>query len=302
LSIDIAIVRQVSGRARGPAAAEGREPRPRDVPSRRGFPIPHFALCTYHARVTFAIVRPVSRSIERCELTHVERHPIDYARAAEQHDEYVRALESLGCNILRLPALDDHPDAVFVEDCALVLDEVAVITRPGAESRRGEVPSVAALLGLHRTLAFIEAPGTLDGGDVMRAGRSILVGRTARTNDDGIAQLRAIAATFGYDVRAVDATGCLHLKTGVTPVAPGTLLINRAWVDPSQFPGFELVDIDSAEPFSANALRVGDAVILSSAFPGTRARLEARGIRVVAVDARELAKAEGGVTCCSLLV
>lgn len=252
--------------------------------------------------MTIAIVRPVSRSIERCELTHVERQPIDFARAVEQHEEYVRALESLGCQIVRLPALDEHPDAVFVEDCALVLDEIAVITRPGAESRRGETASVAAALGQHRKLAKIEAPATLDGGDIMRAGRSIFVGRTARTSDDGIAQLRAIAAPYGYDVRAVEATGCLHLKTGVSPVADGTLLVNRAWVDPSQFPGFDFIDIDPEEPFSSNALLVGDAVILSSAFPGTRGRLEARGIRVVTVDARELAKAEGGVTCCSLIV
>jgi dimethylargininase len=252
--------------------------------------------------MTIAIVRNVSRSIEQCELTHVDRQPIDFARAAAQHEEYVRALESLGCRVVRLPSLDEHPDAVFVEDCALVLDEIAVITRPGAEPRRGETPSVADALRPHRNLAFIEAPGTLDGGDVMRANRSIFVGRTARTNDEGIAQLRAIAAPFGYDVIAVEATGCLHLKTAVTPVAAGTLLVNRAWVDPSRFPGFDFVDVDPSEPFSANALLVGAAVILSSAFPATRAHLEARGIRVVTVDARELAKAEGGVTCCSLLV
>ena len=252
--------------------------------------------------MTIAIVRPVSRSISRCELTHVERIPIDYATATAQHEEYVAALASLGCGIVRLPALDDHPDAVFVEDCAIVLDSLAVITRPGAESRRGETESVAEALGRHRKLARIDAPATLDGGDVMVAGRTVFVGRTARTSDDGIGQLRAIASPAGYDVRAVDVNGCLHLKTAVTPVASGVLLINRDWVDAAQFPGFELVDVDPAEPFSGNALRVGDGVILSSAFPGTRARLEARGIRVVPVDARELAKAEGGVTCCSLLV
>jgi dimethylargininase len=249
-----------------------------------------------------AIVREVSPSIARCELTHLERLPIDYTSAAAQHEEYVRALESLGCRALRLPALDEHPDAVFVEDCAVVVDEIAVITRPGADSRLGETPSIAAALRPLRKLAFIESPATLDGGDVLRAGTLIRVGRTARTNDLGIAQLRDILAPFGYDVAPAELSGCLHLKTAVTPVAPNLLLINPAWVDRAQFPGFDFIDVDPAEPFSANALLVGDAVILSSAFPGTRARLETRGIRVVTVDARELAKAEGGVTCCSLLV
>lgn len=249
-----------------------------------------------------AIVREVSPSIAHCELTHVERQPIDYERAVAQHEEYVRALESLGCRAIRLPALAAHPDAVFVEDCAVVVDEVAVITLPGADSRQGEVASIADALRPHRKRAFIEAPATLDGGDVLRAGRLVRVGRTARTNDDGISQLRAILEPLGYDVGPAELTGCLHLKTAVTPVAPGILLINREWVDASQFPGFDFVDVDPSEPFAGNALLVGDAVILSSAFPRTRARLEARGIRVVTVDATELAKAEGGVTCCSVLV
>lgn len=249
-----------------------------------------------------AIVREVSPSIAQCELTHVERGPIDYERAVAQHDEYVRALESLGCRAIRLPALAGHPDAVFVEDCAVVVDEVAVITRPGADSRLGETASIADALRPHRRLAFIEAPGTLDGGDVLRAGKLVRVGRTARTNDEGVAQLRAILEPLGYDVGPAELTGCLHLKTGVTPVATGVLLINRNWVDASQFSGLDFVDVDPAEPFGSNALLVGDTVILSSAFPRTRARLESRDIRVVTVDATELAKAEGGVTCCSLLI
>jgi len=249
-----------------------------------------------------AIVREVSPSIAECELTHLDREPIDYPRAARQHEEYVRALESLDYRVVRLPALPEYPDAVFVEDCAVVVGEIAVITRPGAESRRGETPSIAETLRPHRALAFIESPGTLDGGDVLRAGTMIRVGRTARSNDEGIAQLRAILQPFGYDVAAAELSGCLHLKTAVTPVGSNLLLINREWIDPSQFPGFAFVDVDPSEPFSANAMLVDDTVILSSAFPRTRARLETRGIRVVTVDATELAKAEGGVTCCSLLI
>ncbi len=250
----------------------------------------------------FAIVREVSPSIERCELTHVERQRIDFERARLQHEEYVRALDSLGYAINRLPALAAHPDAVFVEDCAIVLDEIAVIARPGAASRLGETASIADALRPHRRLAFIEVPAKLDGGDVLKSGRMIRVGRTARTSDDGIAQLRTILKPLGYDVGPAELTGCLHLKTAVTPVGPNMLLINRDWVASSQFHGFDLIDADPSEPFAANALLAGDAVILSSAFPRTRARLEGRGIHVVTVDATELAKAEGGVTCCSLLL
>lgn len=248
-----------------------------------------------------ALTREISPALAECELTHLAREPIDVHRARRQHDAYERALASVGCAVRRLTAGADMPDSVFIEDTAVVLDEVAVITRPGARSRRAEVAGVADALAAHRPLVRIAASGTLDGGDVLVADRTVFVGRSARTNEAGIEQLRGALADLGYDVRAVPVHGCLHLKTAVTRVDDGLLLINRDWVPADAFGGWERIDVHPAEPFAANALRIGGAVVYPDAFPRTRARLEARGIRIVPVPADELARAEGGVTCCSLV-
>ena len=248
-----------------------------------------------------ALVREVSPAIARCELTHLDRSPIDPARAASQHAEYVAALAEVGCAVTWLAPAPLLPDAVFVEDTAVVLDQLAVLTRPGAESRRAEVDSVAGVLEQFREVHRIRPPGTLDGGDVLLAGRTLFVGETPRTNLAGIAQLREIVAPAGYEVRAVPVHGCLHLKSAVTALDDGTLLINRDWVDAGSFEGFRLIDVDPGEPYAGNALRVGETVIHAEEFPRTRARLIAAGFRVRPVPASELAKAEGGVTCCSLI-
>lgn len=249
-----------------------------------------------------ALTRAVSPSLAACELTHLDRAPVDVATAAAQHAAYERLLESLGCAVRRVAPAPSHPDAVFIEDTAVALDEVAVVTRPGAASRRGEVEAVAEALAALRPLRRIEAPGTLDGGDVLVVGRRILVGRTGRSNDAGIAQLRAHVAPFGYTVEAVDVTGCLHLKTAVTALDDGTVLCNPAWVDPQAFAPLAVVAVDPAEPMAANVVRVGPALVHDAAHARTRARLEARGYAVHPVDASELAKAEGAVTCCSILL
>jgi len=248
-----------------------------------------------------AITRGISATINDCELTHLARTPIDVALAREQHAAYESALASLGCEIRRIPADDRYPDAVFIEDTAIVLNEIAVITRPGAESRRGELDAVASVLSEYRTLARVEAPATIDGGDVLQLDDVLYVGRTPRTSDDGIAQLRALIAPYGYRVVAVDVDGCLHLKSAVTRVGADALLMNPRWVSPSLFDGRRIIDVDDAEPAAANALRIGERVIFPEEFPCTRRKLEAAGVEVIAVPAGELAKAEGGVTCCSLL-
>jgi len=248
-----------------------------------------------------AITRDVSPSLAGCELSFVPRTAIEIDRAIAQHDAYRHALRDLGCDVVCLPALADMPDAVFVEDVAIVLDEVAVMTRPGAASRRGEGASVGEALAQYRPLLRIESPGTLDGGDVLRVGRAIYVGQAARSNAEGIAQLRALLAPFGYDVRAVSTHGCLHLKSAATLVAENTLLVQPEWVDVSVLAGYRCIAVDPAEEHAANALRIGDGVIHPACFPRTRQRLEEAGIRVVPVDIPELQKAEGAVTCCSLV-
>jgi dimethylargininase len=249
-----------------------------------------------------ALTREVSPAIDRCELTHLSRQPIDLGWARVQHAAFEQILVQLGCTIQRLPPAPDLPDAVFVQDAALVFDEIGVITRPGAESRRAETATVAAALAFFRPLRFIEPPGTLDGGDVVCLGNSVFVGRTARTNEEGARQLADVLRPFGYSVRSVTPTGCLHLQTAVTPVADHVLLVNCRWVDPGEFGDVELIDVDPGEPFAANALRVADAIVYPAGFPRTRVRLEARGLNVVTVDLSELAKAEAGVTCCCILV
>ncbi len=248
-----------------------------------------------------AITRDVSPSLGACELSFVPRTEIDVARAAAQHETYRSALESVGCRVIALPAQADLPDSVFVEDVALVFDEVAVMTRPGAESRRAEGASVATVLAAFRPLLSIDAPGTLDGGDVLRVGRSVYVGASARSNADGIARLRAMLAQFRYSVQAVPTRDCLHLKSAVTQVAEDTLLLNPAWVDAGIFADYDLIEIDPAEAHAANALRIGNGVLYPSCFPRTQQRLEAAGIAVTTVDVSELQKAEGATTCCSLV-
>jgi len=249
-----------------------------------------------------AITRTPSRSLASCELSFVPRAAIDVDLAIAQHRHYERALETLGCRVIALPALEERPDAVFVEDVALVLDEVAVMTRPGAESRRAEGASIATVLADFRPLLRIEAPGTLDGGDVLRIGRAIFVGQSARSNAAGIAQLRELLAPHGYTVQGVATRDCLHLKSAVTQVAADTLLIQPAWVDAGIFAGYRLIEVDPTEEHAANALHIGEsAVIHPDCFPRTRQRLEDAGIDVTGVDVSELQKAEGAVTCCSLV-
>lgn len=248
-----------------------------------------------------AITRDVSASLGDCQLSFVPRTGIDLELARRQHDAYRAALESLGCRVIALPAEDAMPDAVFVEDVALVLDEVAVMTRPGARPRRGEGDTIEPVLAAFRPVLAITAPGTLDGGDVLRLGRTVYVGESARSNADGIAQLRALLAPHGYTVKGVATRGCLHLKSAVTEVADGTLLVQPAWVDPAVFAEHRLIEVDPAEEHAANALRIGDGIVYPASFPRTRRRLEEAGIAVTAVDLSELQKAEGATTCCSLV-
>jgi dimethylargininase len=251
--------------------------------------------------VLTALTRAVSPAIGRCELTHLRRTAIDVGVARVEHAAYQRALADLGCTVQQLPSESETPDSVFIEDIAVVLDEVTVIARPGAEPRRREVGPVEEALKQYRPTVRIEAPGTLDGGDVLVGGRQIFVGSSSRTNGEGIRQLRACAAPYGYAVHAIEVRGCLHLKSAVTIVDNALLLVNPAWAPTEAFGAFARVDVHPDEPYGANALRVGSTLIYPQAFVRTRERLEGRGLRVRTVDVSELAKAEGAVTCCSII-
>lgn len=249
-----------------------------------------------------AIVREVPASIGDCQLTHVPRARIDVSRAREQHADYVRALEQAGCSVTMLEELPAYPDSVFVEDTVLVFPELAVLTRPGATTRRGEVEYMRSVLSPWRLIAEITAPATLDGGDVLTLGKTVWVGRSSRTNALGVTQIRAILSPFDYVVKEAVVQGALHLKTAVTQAGEHQLLIHPGWIDRDYFPDWELIPVDPIEPFSANAVFVGGCVIHSTAFPLTQQRLREHGISPIGVDASELAKAEGGVTCCSVII
>ena len=250
---------------------------------------------------TIAITRKPSPLIETGERTHIGRDPIDFKNALAQHDAYRAALGELGAAVKRLDDGDDFADGVFVEDTALVLDEMAIMMRPGAESRRKEVDGIARELAKHRELVRVEPPATIDGGDIVVTGRRILVGRSARTNGAGVEALKELTRACGYVVRPVRMTGCLHLKSGCTALPDGRLLINRDWIDTRDLSGFDLVDIPQEEPWAGDVAFVGDTVIEAAAFPKTIETLRAAGYPVRPVDVSEFAKAEGGVTCMSLI-
>lgn len=252
-----------------------------------------------------AFTRAVSPRLADCQLTHQQRTPIDVHQAVLQHQAYEAALRSAGFDIVRLPELGDKPDAVFVEDTALILGDHVVITRPGAASRNGETDSTAQGLADHFELHRITT-GHLDGGDVMRIGETLYVGLSTRTDAAGIDALRQLAQPLGFEVMKTALRDCLHLKTAVTfagrdGAGSPTLLYNPRCVDPAQFAGTDPLAIDEAEPAAANCLRAGERLILPAGNPRTAERLRKRGFAVVEVDVSELQKAEAGVTCMSLI-
>ncbi|HEX6819058.1 MAG TPA: N(G),N(G)-dimethylarginine dimethylaminohydrolase [Ktedonobacterales bacterium] len=249
-----------------------------------------------------ALVRPPTAALARCELTYLDREPIDATRAQRQHAAYVECLRDLDVRILALAPEPELPDAVFVEDTAIVVDEVAVITRPGAASRRSEVTTVAEALRPYRTLRALTAPATLDGGDVLEIGRAFYVGIApgGRSNEEGVAQLREHLSPYGYSVHAVPLDGCLHLKTAATYLGRGLLLANPAWLDGARFEGVEMLAVPHDEPYAANTLTIGETTLLPANFPRTRALLERHGFSVRTLDTSEMQKAEAGVTCQSI--
>lgn len=246
-----------------------------------------------------AITRDVSPQLAECEISFQERQVIDVALARRQHAAYEVALEELGARVEALPALDSHPDCVFVEDPVVVLNEVAIVTRMGAESRRGEEAGLVETVARHRELLRIEAPGTLEGGDVMRIGKTLYVGLSQRTNIAGLQQLAQLTAPFGYWVTPVEVSNCLHLKSACCHLGDGVVLANRAWLDLDAFCGVQFVDV--VEPHAANVLRLGATLLMPTSYPRTQALLESRGYAVRTVDTSELIKADAGVTCMSLV-
>jgi dimethylargininase len=248
-----------------------------------------------------AITRSVSPAIAACELTFRPRQPIDFAKAEEQHRQYQQLLARLGARVISLPAEPDLPDSVFVEDPALVLDEVAVLLPMGAASRRAERPSIERALTPFRPIKKIDLPATMEGGDVLRIGRTLFVGLSSRTNQQGVRHLATLVSRYGYEVKAVPVTGCLHLKSACTYLGRNTILGNRSRIGAEMFREFAWLEVPAAEPRAGNTLTIGEKVILPASFPHTRELVERHGFPVVTLDISELQKAEAGLTCSSLI-
>ncbi len=249
-----------------------------------------------------ALTREPASTIVHCELTYIERETIDFERALQQHRRYREMLTQCGAQVITLPAHEALPDSVFVEDPAIVLDEVAILASPGPASRRAEVDLIEPELARFRPTMRISPPAIIEGGDVLRIGKTLYVGLSSRTNHAGVAALRQIAEPYGYAVAPVAVWGCLHLKTGCTALDEHTLLVNPDWIDPTLLAGYRLVSVAPEEPWAANVLRVNSALMMNAACPETIRRVESLGFRVTPIDLTEFMKAEAGPTCMSLLV
>jgi dimethylargininase len=248
-----------------------------------------------------AITREVSRNITRCELTFRQRESLDYEKTVRQHASYCALLTRCGTKVLTLEADDENPDSCFVADTAVVLDEVAIIASPGASSRRGEVKAVEKILSIHREVARIEPPATLDGGDVLTLGKRIFVGLSKRTNSYGIESLTRIAHTFGYNVVPVSVMGSLHLTTACSALDEETLLINPRWIDAAPFARYWVLNVPEDEPWSANTMRVGSRVCVEAGAPRTLELVGKHCREVEVLDISEFRKAEGSLACLSIL-
>ena len=248
-----------------------------------------------------AITHKVSSRIADCQLTFLERTPIDYELAARQHETYENKLAELGIQITQLTDNGRYPDASFVEDTAIVLDEVAIICSMGVESRRGETQLIAQEFSKFRELEHISLPATIEGGDVLRVGRRVLVGMSSRTNREGVDALTRIAAQSGYEVIPVSVKGSLHLKSACSALNDETLLMNPEWIDGGNLSRFHLINTPPEEPESANVLRIGSTVCVQEGFPRTAELVHRIADRVEIINMSELRKAEAGLTCCSII-
>jgi len=248
-----------------------------------------------------ALTHVPSPNMQQYERTFVGDQWIDYELALKQHAGYENTLRQCGAEVVTVDVNRSMADCVFIEDTAIVLDELAVMMSPGAESRRGEPRGIEPVLRRYREVERVSLPGTIDGGDVVRAGRVLYVGVSLRTNVAGIDALRAVLKPHGYTVTAVPVQHCLHLKSACSSLPDGRFLVNADWIDASSLPASLLIHVPAGESWAGDVLVAGDTVVYSDAFPRTGELLAASGYGVASVSVSEFAKAEGGVTCMSLV-
>ena len=249
------------------------------------------------------ITREVSPRIADCQLTYRRREPVNYERAAGQHAEYCALLRHRGAEVLTLPACEEFPDCCFVEDAGVLLDEILIVPRMGAASRRGETREVEKLFARTREVARMCAPATLDGGDVLldTASRRLFVGLSRRTNAAGVEALANFTRPFGYRVTPIEVMGSLHLTTACSLIDEETVILNSHWVDERPFAGMRILRAFEDEPWAANTLRAGAAVCVEAGAPRTAELVSRQHPDIEVLDISEFRKAEGSLTCLSLI-
>lgn len=248
-----------------------------------------------------AFTRAVSPNIGACELTFRSREAIDYGQAVQQHDEYCGLLRDHGIEVTKLNASDTLPDCCFVEDTAIIVDEVGIITSMGAASRRSETLLVEQELSRFREIKHIRLPAQLEGGDVVRLGKKVFVGLSRRTNVQGVEALKRILEPFGYQVRPVRVKGSLHLSTACSAVNEETVLINPRWIDREAFEGVNVLTIPEDEPWAANTLRINGTLCVEAGVPRTIELVSRWTKRIEVLDISEFRKAEGSLSCLSVI-
>jgi dimethylargininase len=249
-----------------------------------------------------ALMHVPSPRMQQCQLTFVGKEVLDPGRIAEQHAGYMEMLLRCGIEVRLLEIYPELPDCVFVEDAAIVLDDVAILTSMGSESRREESLRIEPVIREYRDVRRIQLPAMIDGGDVLVHGTTVLVGRSRRTNAAGVAALAEILRPRGYEVTEIPVHGCLHLKTGCCALPDGRLLVNRAWIDVGPLQQFSVIDVPVQEPWGANLILLRHRIGLAAEHPETASLLEGLGFEVLTTPLSEFAKAEGGATCLSLLL
>lgn len=247
----------------------------------------------------FAITRRPAKTFDR-GITTSDLGAPSYELVLKQHKAYIDALKSIGLNVIELDPLPDYPDAHFVEDTVVVTPEVAIITNPGAPSRRGEEKSIAQALMQHRPVEYIQSPGTVDGGDVLMMGNHFFIGISERTNQQGADQMGRILKRLGKTVSMIPVGAGLHFKSSVNCAAPNTLLMTREFKDHDAFNGYSQILVDSKESYAANTLWINNHLLMPRGFPGTKAKLKRLGLPIFELDVSEMQKMDGGLTCLSI--
>jgi dimethylargininase len=251
------------------------------------------------AMFKYAITRKPGKTFDR-GITTSDLGVPDYELVLKQHAVYIDTLNSIGLDVIELDSLPDYPDAHFVEDTAVVTPEVAIITNPGAPSRRGEEKSIAEVLLQYRQVEYIQSPATVDGGDVLMIGNHFFIGISERTNHHGADQLGRILQKYGKTWTILQAGAGLHFKSSVNYVGKNSIVVTQDFINHEALNGYDKIIVEKEAEYSANTLLINDHLLLPEGFPDTKTKLESLGLPIIELDVSEMQKMDGGLTCLSI--